>query len=233
MSHGKNEELMQHRRLQTSLFTIDLILLIFMSIYRIIGIFDTHLPTYVYYELFSSTLTIFTLTEFGLNIRMLFSTVAGDGRSQSGAKSEGPQDPNGSRSNKLEMTTMSSHRPRPLTNNSTSPLASNGAGLGTGSEIDVVTSPENADYVPYPTWTSNVQTNDWRYPYMSNDSNSQFYNGDALYNHQSSGPSSHDKSIFHEKQESVHRPSLTHWTPERPPAVPSRTPRSTTSGRDK
>ncbi|KAF8982698.1 hypothetical protein BGZ52_001594 [Haplosporangium bisporale] len=45
MSKGKNIELMQYRRLQTSLFTIDLIFLIFMSIYRIIGIFDTNLAT--------------------------------------------------------------------------------------------------------------------------------------------------------------------------------------------
>ncbi|KAF9941227.1 hypothetical protein BGZ65_004472 [Modicella reniformis] len=78
MSQGKNEAVVQYRRLQTSLFTIDLILLISMSIYRIVGIFDKTLPTYVYYELFSSTLTIFNLTEFGLNIRILFNTVTAD-----------------------------------------------------------------------------------------------------------------------------------------------------------
>ncbi|KAF9912747.1 hypothetical protein BX616_010255 [Lobosporangium transversale] len=76
MSSGKkNTQLVQYRRLQTTLFTVDLALLLFMSIYRIIGIFDKTLPTYVYYELFSSTLTIFNLTEFGLNIRILFNTV--------------------------------------------------------------------------------------------------------------------------------------------------------------
>ncbi|KAF9945048.1 hypothetical protein BGZ65_011240, partial [Modicella reniformis] len=98
MSHGKNIELKQYRRLQTSLFTVDLILLILMSIYRIIGIFNTSLPTYVYYELFSSTLTIFTLTEFGLNIRMLFNTVSGYSDIFGEAK-----DPNDSHPSKLEM----------------------------------------------------------------------------------------------------------------------------------
>ncbi|KAF9922788.1 hypothetical protein FBU30_007091 [Linnemannia zychae] len=86
MSGGKNKQLRQYRQLQTSLFTVDLILLIFMSIYRIIGIFDKTLPTYVYIELFSSTLTIFTLTEFGLNIRILFNTVA-DAKTNSEATS--------------------------------------------------------------------------------------------------------------------------------------------------
>ncbi|KAG0244390.1 hypothetical protein BGX31_009219 [Mortierella sp. GBA43] len=75
MTQGKNTALIQYRRLQTTLFTIDLILLIAMSVYRILGIFDKALPTYVYYELFSSTLTIFNLTEFGLNIRILFNNV--------------------------------------------------------------------------------------------------------------------------------------------------------------
>ncbi|KAG0344591.1 hypothetical protein BG004_004334 [Podila humilis] len=93
MSVGKNKQLIQYRRLQTSLFTVDLVILIFMSIYRIIGIFNKSLPTYVYYELFSSTLTIFNLTEFGLNIRMLFGTVI----------SEGKTDDSGSSPSKLEM----------------------------------------------------------------------------------------------------------------------------------
>jgi hypothetical protein len=75
MTQGKNVALMQYRRLQTTLFTVDLILLIAMSVYRILGIFDKALPTYVYYEVFSSTLTIFNLTEFGLNIRILFNNV--------------------------------------------------------------------------------------------------------------------------------------------------------------
>ncbi|KAF9356984.1 hypothetical protein BGX26_004404 [Mortierella sp. AD094] len=94
MSQGKNIQLIQYRRFQTTLFTVDLILLTFMSIYRIIGIFDTGLPTYVYYELFSSTLTIFNLTEFGLNIRILFHTVT-DAKTSS--------DPSSSSPSKMEM----------------------------------------------------------------------------------------------------------------------------------
>ncbi|KAF9174122.1 hypothetical protein BGX21_000270 [Mortierella sp. AD011] len=89
MSHGKNVQLIQYRRFQTTLFTVDLILLTFMSIYRIIDIFDADLPTYVYYELFSSTLTIFNLTEFGLNIRILFHTVT-DAKSTSEHSSNSP-----------------------------------------------------------------------------------------------------------------------------------------------
>ncbi|KAG0090881.1 hypothetical protein BGZ93_009105 [Podila epicladia] len=125
MSVGKNLKLIQYRRLQTSLFTVDLILLIFMSIYRIIGIFNKALPTYVYYELFSSTLTIFNLTEFGLNIRMLFGTVISDKSGENGSNS-------GSSPSKLEMGSM--HRssrsqaqtpvPETRRHNSTSPLTS-------------------------------------------------------------------------------------------------------------
>ncbi|KAG0367988.1 hypothetical protein BC939DRAFT_461126 [Gamsiella multidivaricata] len=89
MSQGKNLQLIQYRRLQTTLFTVDLALLIFMSIYRIFGIFDKDLPTYVYYELLSSTLTIFNLTEFGLNIRILFNTVT-DAKSASQSGSDSP-----------------------------------------------------------------------------------------------------------------------------------------------
>ncbi|KAG0321992.1 hypothetical protein BGZ99_003576 [Dissophora globulifera] len=104
MSQGKNVPLIQYRRLQTSLFTVDLLLLIFMSIYRIIGIFDKTLPTYVYYELFSSTLTIFNLTEFGLNIRTLFNTVVTESNSRSDGASESH--------NKMEMGSIppTSHR---------------------------------------------------------------------------------------------------------------------------
>ncbi|KAG0083799.1 hypothetical protein BGZ92_010474, partial [Podila epicladia] len=126
-----NLKLIQYRRLQTSLFTVDLILLIFMSIYRIIGIFNKALPTYVYYELFSSTLTIFNLTEFGLNIRMLFGTVISDKSGENGSNS-------GSSPSKLEMGSM--HRssrsqaqtpvPETRRHNSTSPLTSFAAEAG-------------------------------------------------------------------------------------------------------
>ncbi|KAI7831390.1 hypothetical protein BC939DRAFT_524972 [Gamsiella multidivaricata] len=205
MSSGKNIELMQYRRLQTSLFTVDLILLIFMSIYRIIGIFNTHLPTYVYYELFSSTLTIFTLTEFGLNIRMLFNSVSGDGRTNSDVVSDGLRGPDGMHSSKLEMGAVSSNRPRPLTNNSTSPLASNAAGFGNGSEIDISTSAHHQNYTLY---GSHPHSNDWRYPFSANDPAVQFY--DSVEN-------------LHEKQEPTQRPSLSFSIPERTPAVPDRT----------
>ncbi|KAF9432929.1 hypothetical protein BGZ76_010125 [Entomortierella beljakovae] len=97
MNPGKNPQLVQYRRLQTTLFTVDLALLVFMSIYRIIGIFDKNLPTYVYYELFSSTLTIFNLTEFGLNIRILFHTIT-EAKTSSDPASSGP--------NKMEMGLM-------------------------------------------------------------------------------------------------------------------------------
>ncbi|KAF9968568.1 hypothetical protein BGZ70_002472 [Mortierella alpina] len=71
----ENTGLLRYRRLQTTMLTLDLLLLIFMSVYRVMTNF-IHLPTYVYLELFSSTLTIFNLTEFGLNIRVLFYIVA-------------------------------------------------------------------------------------------------------------------------------------------------------------
>ncbi|KAG0206779.1 hypothetical protein BGX28_001852 [Mortierella sp. GBA30] len=70
----ENTALLRYRRLQTTMFTLDLMMLVSMSIYRIFIIFF-HLPTYVYLELFSSTLTIFNLTEFGLSIRVLFNAV--------------------------------------------------------------------------------------------------------------------------------------------------------------
>ncbi|KAF8951676.1 hypothetical protein BGZ46_003864, partial [Entomortierella lignicola] len=95
MADGKNVPLIQYRRFQTTLFTVDLVLLVFMSVYRVAGIFDTSLPTYVYFELFSSTLTIFNLTEFGLNIRVLFHTVT-DAKTESAAS-------------KMEMGSVSRH----------------------------------------------------------------------------------------------------------------------------
>lgn len=209
MSQGKNIELLQYRRLQTSLFTVDLILLIFMSIYRIIGIFNADLPTYVYYELFSSTLTIFTLTEFGLNIRMLFNTLNGDGRSHSDALSRGPH---GSHPSKLEMGTVTSNRPRPLTNGSTSPLASNAADFHNDSEVDITTSPHHRDFVPFPTFSSSSspqQSDDWRNPFPSNDVYSQLYSKDDLQ----SGIA---------KSETSGRPSLTFSAREHPITMPDR-----------
>ncbi|KAF9328897.1 hypothetical protein BG006_007989 [Podila minutissima] len=138
MSVRKNQKLIQYRRLQTSLFTVDLILLIIMSIYRIIGIFNKSLPTYVYYELFSSTLTIFNLTEFGLNIRMLFGTVISDKSNENGSTS-------GSSPSKLEMGSI--HRssrsqaqtpvPETWRHNSISPLTRFAAETGHG-DFDII-----------------------------------------------------------------------------------------------
>ncbi|KAG0325611.1 hypothetical protein BG000_001736 [Podila horticola] len=153
MSKGKNIELMQYRRLQTSLFTIDLIFLIFMSIYRIIGIFNTNLPTYVYYELFSSTLTIFNLTEFGLNIRMLFNTVTVDSRSNPETTDRGcaaGHDTALSSRAKLEMGEISpSQKSRPLTNNSSVPLTQHN---NDSDDLDI-SSFMHQDYTPYPVET--------------------------------------------------------------------------------
>ncbi|GJJ68458.1 hypothetical protein EMPS_00804 [Entomortierella parvispora] len=162
----KNLQLIQYRRLQTSLFTVDLILLVFMSIYRIIGIFDQDLPTYVYYELFSSTLTIFNLTEFGLNIRILFNTITegkstdpADGSSGKGGPAMTGVSSSSSNASRLEMESMapstavgdqSSHRQpsttvgsivdsiRPATrHNSSSPLTSFAADAGYNSDYDL------------------------------------------------------------------------------------------------
>ncbi|KAF9393556.1 hypothetical protein CPC16_001743 [Podila verticillata] len=151
MSMGKNKQLIQYRRLQTSLFTVDLLLLIFMSIYRIIGIFDSSLPTYVYYELFSSTLTIFNLTEFGLNIRMLFGTVISERTGGNGSSS-------GSSPGKLEMNSIHrTSRSQPTTpvpenrrHNSTSQLTSFAAETGYG-DFDMV------DPYNLPTTSSNAK----------------------------------------------------------------------------
>ncbi|KAF9104315.1 hypothetical protein BGX27_010141 [Mortierella sp. AM989] len=148
MSDGKNIRLVQYRRLQTTLFTVDLILLSFMSIYRIIGIFDKTLPTYVYYELFSSTLTIFNLTEFGLNIRTLFHTVTDKNSS----------DPDSNSPSKMEMGSVNrgqsqlggptsstvTHGDRkvslPSKHTSTSPLTSFAAETGFNSDYDLSSS---------------------------------------------------------------------------------------------
>ncbi|KAF9144325.1 hypothetical protein BGX30_013159 [Mortierella sp. GBA39] len=178
MSPGKNVQLKQYRQLQTSLFTVDLLLLIFMSIFRIAGIFDKTLPPYVYIELFSSTLTIFTLTEFGLNIRILFNTVqepkTGSEATSSPSKLEMASinassgghsgSPNGGHGTHVTVhTTMgsatpmslksfeqnaqnqfSSSRPRPLTQNSTSPLTSHAAETGYNSDYDLTGSGANS-----------------------------------------------------------------------------------------
>ncbi|KAI1316837.1 hypothetical protein EDD11_009415 [Mortierella claussenii] len=213
MSQGKNVELMQYRRLQTSLFTVDLILLFFMSIYRIIGIFNTHLPTYVYYELFSSTLSIFALTEFGLNIRMLFNTVSTERGTSDAASNGGPHGLNGSNFSKLELgsVTASSNRPRPLS----SPLASNAAGFNNGSEFNIETSPLHQDYVGYSGSASNAPPQNilLRDPYSSSHPSTRFYDD---YDHSLSSP-------YQEKSEPiVHRPSLTYSLPERIPAIPDR-----------
>jgi hypothetical protein len=213
MSQGKNLELLQYRRLQTSLFTIDLIILIFMSIYRIIGIFNANLPTYVYYELFSSTLTIFTLTEFGLNIRMLFNTVHGDGRSHSDAVSGGVRGPNDPPPSRLEMGTVTSGRPRHSTNNSSAPLASNAAEFANGSEFDISTSPQHRDFNPFPTFIDappQEEPDDWRNPYPSNDTYSQLYSKD-------------DQRNDAEKDEPFRRPSLAFASQEHAVSMPART----------
>ncbi|KAF9574075.1 hypothetical protein EC968_007467 [Mortierella alpina] len=96
----ENTGLLRYRRMQTTMLTIDLLLLIFMSIYRIMTNFIL-LPTYVYLELFSSTLTIFNLTEFGLNIRVLFYIVA-DAKENSDACSP----------SRLEMGTLIAYNPK-------------------------------------------------------------------------------------------------------------------------
>ncbi|KAG9319715.1 hypothetical protein KVV02_002740 [Mortierella alpina] len=214
MSHGKNHELIQYRRLQTTLFSIDLILLIFMSIYRIIGIFNANLPTYVYIELFSSTLTIFTLTEFGLNIRMLFNSVS-EGKSHSGV-SDGSPGPHGSRPSKHEMRSISSNRPRPLTNNSTTPLAGDAAGFGNRSDVEIqASSQQHLDYVPYsgpssPTTTIPQYTSVMRYPFASpNELAARSYD-DETYQH----------PLHREDQRP--RPSLTFSTTEFTPTAPDR-----------
>ncbi|KAG0042412.1 hypothetical protein BGZ83_000494 [Gryganskiella cystojenkinii] len=165
-SGKKNLALIQYRRLQTTLFTVDLILLVFMSVYRIIGIFDKTLPTYVYYELFSSTLTIFNLTEFGLNIRILFNTVT-DAKNTDGV--DGPSAiSSNSNASKLEMgsvtpssavdgggrhpsTTVGSivNSIRPSTrHNSTSPLTSFAANTGYNSDYDLNSSTSPSTSTP-------------------------------------------------------------------------------------
>ncbi|CAG8503985.1 13553_t:CDS:2 [Dentiscutata erythropus] len=49
---------------QSFLFTIDIIQLLAMMIYREVGRFEHQLPTYIYAELFSTAFTIFVMTKF-------------------------------------------------------------------------------------------------------------------------------------------------------------------------
>ncbi|KAF9580613.1 hypothetical protein BGW38_002670 [Lunasporangiospora selenospora] len=96
MCISKNLSLIRYRRLQTTMFTVDLILLMAVAVYRVIGAINKTLPTHVYYELFSSTFTIFNLSEFGLSIRTLFGLVQ-EGKNDSN---------NGTTQNRLEMGAM-------------------------------------------------------------------------------------------------------------------------------
>ncbi|RUP45135.1 hypothetical protein BC936DRAFT_148568 [Jimgerdemannia flammicorona] len=68
----RNRGILRFRRLQTFLFGIDLVILLAMSIYRLIILWRSDLPTYQFVELASTALTIFNLTEFGLTMRDLF-----------------------------------------------------------------------------------------------------------------------------------------------------------------
>ncbi|KAJ1557945.1 hypothetical protein HK096_004431 [Nowakowskiella sp. JEL0078] len=63
--------IVRYQRLQATIFGFDLILLIAMSIYRMIYVFSSG-PSYQYAELFSTALTFFNLTEFGLSLRTLY-----------------------------------------------------------------------------------------------------------------------------------------------------------------
>ncbi|KAF9280252.1 hypothetical protein BGZ68_007348 [Mortierella alpina] len=146
----ENTGLIRYRRMQTTMLTLDMLLLVFMSIYRVMTNF-IHLPTYVYLELFSSTLTIFNLTEFGLNIRVLFYIVAdANENSDAGSPSRlemgalmayNPKHPNGSapllgRNN----PGLNSHgKFRPQRNDSSSPLTAYTFDAGYNSDCDLTT----------------------------------------------------------------------------------------------
>ncbi|KAJ1550630.1 hypothetical protein HK096_005883, partial [Nowakowskiella sp. JEL0078] len=54
-----------------------------MSVYRMIYVFSSG-PSYQYAELFSTALTFFNLSEFGLNLRVLYKTSAGSTNQKSG-----------------------------------------------------------------------------------------------------------------------------------------------------
>ncbi|CAG8451763.1 14887_t:CDS:1 [Acaulospora morrowiae] len=75
--HGddlKSQRLLRLRRYQILIFTLDLSFLISMSVYRILVLINDRLPSYTYIELFSSALTVFVMTEFGLTLTKLFQT---------------------------------------------------------------------------------------------------------------------------------------------------------------
>ncbi|CAG8590573.1 9_t:CDS:2 [Ambispora gerdemannii] len=77
-SETPNKHVLRYRTYQTILFTVDLTILIAMSIYRLVVLASTTTkPTYVYAELFSAALTVFVITEFGLTIPELFKSSTG------------------------------------------------------------------------------------------------------------------------------------------------------------
>ncbi|KAF9954326.1 hypothetical protein BGZ72_004672 [Mortierella alpina] len=146
----ENTGLIRYRRMQTTMLTVDLLLLVFMSIYRVMTNF-VHLPTYVYLELFSSTLTIFNLTEFGLNIRVLFYVVA-DAKENSDACSPSrlemgalvaynPKHPNGSAPllGRTNPGLNGTGKFRTQRNDSSTPLTSYAVDAGYNSDCDLTT----------------------------------------------------------------------------------------------
>ncbi|CAG8595067.1 16291_t:CDS:1 [Acaulospora morrowiae] len=79
--HGDDlriQRLLRLRRYQISIFTFDLLFLISMSVYRILVLANYRLPSYVYTELFSTALTVFVMTEFGLTLTKLFRPSSSD-----------------------------------------------------------------------------------------------------------------------------------------------------------
>ncbi|CAG8625063.1 16315_t:CDS:1 [Acaulospora morrowiae] len=62
----------RQRRYQTYIFTLDMIVLISMSVYRLLILVYKNWPTFIYMELFSCALTIFVITEFGLTLPKMF-----------------------------------------------------------------------------------------------------------------------------------------------------------------
>ncbi|CAG8505553.1 3407_t:CDS:2 [Ambispora leptoticha] len=70
-SEASDNTILRYRTYQTILFTLDLSILLAMSIYRMFYL-TSNVPSYVYAELFSSALTVFVMTEFGLSIPEFF-----------------------------------------------------------------------------------------------------------------------------------------------------------------
>ncbi|CAG8548479.1 17393_t:CDS:1 [Acaulospora morrowiae] len=77
---SESQRLLRLRRYQTLMFTFDLSFLISMSVYRILVLVNNNLPDYTYIELFSSALTVFVMTEFGLTIPKLFQSSSSKNR---------------------------------------------------------------------------------------------------------------------------------------------------------